>query len=62
MSPTLGSARSRLNAIPAFCGMTVEAVEAYTLSNRHSLVTQGLMAEIRQKMGTSFQPKELRSE
>ncbi len=52
------AARARLEAIPSFArGMVVKAVEAYARSNGHPVITRELVAEVRQKMGTHFQPQ-----
>ena len=52
------AARARLDAIPSFArGMVVKAVEAYARSNGHPVITPELLAEIRQQMGTRFQPQ-----
>jgi len=53
------AARARLDAIPSFArGMVVKAVEAYALSSGRSLITPEILAEVRQKWGGRFRPRE----
>ncbi len=37
--------------------MVAKAVEAYAQSSGHPVITPELMAQIRQQMGTRFQPQ-----
>ncbi|MFQ5899404.1 MAG: radical SAM protein [Candidatus Methylomirabilia bacterium] len=53
------AARTRLEGIPSFArGMVVKAVESYARSAGRRVVTQALLAEVRQKWGARFRPKE----
>jgi len=52
------AARERLKAIPSFArGMVIKAVEVYARSHGQHVVTQELLAEIRQTWGARFRPK-----
>ncbi len=51
-------ARERLQAIPSFArGMVVKAVEAYARSRGESVITAGLLADVRAKWGGRFRPQ-----
>ncbi len=53
------TAHQRLEAIPSFArGMVAKAVEAYARSTGRSVVTPEVMAEVRQKWGARFRPRE----
>jgi radical SAM protein with 4Fe4S-binding SPASM domain len=52
------AARERLQAIPAFArGMVVKAVEAYARGRGTSVITPGLLADVRGKWGGRFRPQ-----
>jgi len=51
-------ARERLQAIPSFArGMVVKAVEAYARGRGESVITAGLLADVRAKWGGRFRPQ-----
>jgi radical SAM protein with 4Fe4S-binding SPASM domain len=51
-------ARERLQAIPSFArGMVVKAVEAYARGRGESVITPGLLADVRAKWGGRFRPQ-----
>ncbi len=53
------AARARLDAIPSFArGMVVKAVEAYARSSGGRVITGEMLAEVRQKWGGRFRPRE----
>jgi AdoMet-dependent heme synthase len=52
------TARERLQVIPAFArGMVVKAVEAYARGRGASVITPGLLADVRAKWGGRFRPQ-----
>jgi AdoMet-dependent heme synthase len=52
------AARERLQTIPSFArGMVVKAVEAYARGRGESVITAGLLADVRAKWGGRFRPQ-----
>ena len=52
------AARARLAAIPSFArGMVVKAVEAYARGRGETVITAGLLADVRSKWGGRFRPQ-----
>ena len=53
------AARERLQAIPSFArGMVVKAVEAYARGRGQTVITPGLLADVRSTWGARFRPRE----
>jgi radical SAM protein with 4Fe4S-binding SPASM domain len=52
------AARERLAAVPSFArGMVVKAVEAYARGRGQTVITPGLLAEVRSTWGARFRPR-----
>ena len=52
------AARARLDVIPSFArGMVVKAVEAYARGRGESVITPGLLADVRARWGNRFRPR-----